>query len=65
MLSDELLSKVSDENYFYGLTALTAVIRQHAESVEWKDIPAGICIECGEKYPCPTIETIQRELIYV
>ena len=42
--------------------ALRAVVERHRESAEHKDIPAGICIECGEKYPCPTIEDITEEL---
>jgi hypothetical protein len=42
--------------------ALRAVVELHRESVEHKDIPAGICIEDGEQYPCPTIQAIEKEL---
>lgn len=42
--------------------AIRAVVKLHRESVEHKDIPAGICLEDGEKYPCPTIQAIEKEL---
>ena len=72
MTHDELLAIVSVSQAFLEekeqfllakqMSALRAVVERHRESAEHKDIPAGICIECGEKYPCPTIEDITEEL---
>ena len=69
MTHDELLAKIDGLNYLGRVgyissiwNALHAVVELHRESVEHKDIPAGICVEDGEHYPCPTIQAIEKEL---
>lgn len=63
MTHDELLAKFKDlKPESRVCNALRAVVELHRESVEYKDIPAGICIEDGEQYPCPTIQAIEKEL---
>ena len=69
MTHDELLAKIDFEltmsdydTWLAGARALRAVVELHRESVEHKDIPAGICVEDGEQYPCPTIQAIEKEL---
>jgi hypothetical protein len=76
MTHDELLAKINalEETIHRELSntlilgsatpfqALRAVVELHKESTEWKDIPVGICLEDGERYPCPTIQAIEKEL---
>lgn len=75
MTHDELISTINkgitmvgqrmathEEDALLYRKALRAVVGLHKESTEWKDIPAGICLEDGELYPCPTIQKITEEL---
>ena len=71
MTHDELLAKLSSTNRRYGgsqdNSALRAVVELHKPVMAFGDHVI-ICAECekgagnGEDYPCPTIQTIEKEM---
>lgn len=61
MTHEELLAKIQSEIEqlrFYPWTMLRAVVELH-KPMELKEHR---CNNCLEKYPCPTIQAIEKEL---
>lgn len=65
MTHDELLAKIDEEGKdyyanFVVIAALRAVVELHKpDLITYKD---GSGCECGNEFPCPTIEAIEKEL---
>ena len=75
MTHDELLAKIDNLPDVIGLAefkarhdALRAVVELHNPSIVIypKEMPILMCMECGDenglRYPCPTIQAIEKEL---
>jgi hypothetical protein len=74
MTHDELLAKINKggtqafESDSYGWLALSAVVELHKPSNKYKKTYGVISCTCdpyfeyGHKYPCPTIQAIEKEL---
>jgi len=63
MTHDELLARLND--YGYGvppLNALRAVVELHKPDPDSCPCCGPVLDVCGVEYPCPTIQTIQKEL---
>ena len=53
---------MTHEELMKGLKALLAVVELHKQyDFTWGNDTFSHC-ECGEEYPCPTIQTIEKEL---
>ncbi len=62
MTHDELLAKIDSFSCCSGAheIALRAVVELHKQDwISWSD---GSGCECGNAYPCPTIQAIEKEL---
>lgn len=71
MTRDELLAKVEHYNYMEAgdlIKALRAVVELHEPAIVIypKEMQILMCMECGDeeglRYPCPTIQAIEKEL---
>ena len=69
MTHDELLARINDNNnqgiwIWANVKALRAVVELHKPYVSRNDEfnPWTVCDVCGDSYPCPTIQAIEREL---
>jgi hypothetical protein len=69
MTHDELLRTLNSENFRESRTAetpyfaLRAVVKYHEPfDFTWGEETETAC-NCGELYPCPTIQAIEKELL--
>lgn len=70
MTYDELLAEINRLDKAltdsYGMSALRAVVELHQPVNVWEGtgISTSLICDCDDKgYPCPTIQTIEKELL--